>query len=151
MSWSAPGHGRTQLMTDDEIRAIIRAMDSDGIWPTYYRAHEERNCFCDMHRFSRIRDVMKEAGELQTAKKKRDRKAESVKRRSDYFTHSHTLHDRRVPKPREVKAPKAGWEPPWSKLWHQPDCPLTIPWQILEVESCKLYRAAWRNLRRATK
>ncbi len=138
MSWSAPGPGRTQLMTDDEIRTIIRTMDSDGIWPTYYRAHEAYYCFCDIHRFSRLRNAI--ADELTTKPPiKRDRKAESAKRRADYFTHATTLHDRRVPKPREVKAPKAAWEPLWARLWPSQ----RLDWQIIEVESVKRYMASW--------
>ncbi len=156
MTWSKPGPGRTQLMTDDEIRAIIRAMDSDGIWPTYYRAHEERNCFCDIHRFARLRNAMKEAGELKTSggTRKRDRKAEAIKRRAGHFTHKHMLHDRRVPKPREVKAPKEAPQPRWTKGWHTFALDVRRRLGLIQivpaleslVQAVETYDAAWADL-----
>ena len=70
------------LLTDDEVRTYIRAMDKEGRWPTYYWAHEQ-GCLCDIHRFARLRDALAVAGELTSKPSQVKRSHKAIAKRND--------------------------------------------------------------------
>ncbi len=144
MTWYTPGPGRKATMTDENIQDLIHTIDRRGTWPSYQVAHRE-GLICDHARYFQIIRAMESAGLLAT-----DRPHKRVhglrKSAPDRYRTGRVHALKGIKKPRLPAEPKSPWEPPWAALWPRP----LTPGQTSSVESCKLYRAAWRHLRRVT-
>ena len=151
MTWPHDSPGRPAAMTDEDIQDLIHAVDRRGVWPTIVIAHRE-GYLGDTKRFFRLRGDMLAAGLIHSPKPKHKRHGNTKPKpppKSVQFNTGH-IHDMkgvcnvRNAIRNEEKAPKAPGEPLWASLWPSP----RLPWQLIELESVRAYKASWRHLRR---
>ena len=120
-------------MTDHiETRSRILDLDARGLWPTGHRARKEGWAGSDIV-FRAIRRKLKAEGLLTT----------NCKTSKDNDTCIPGLHPQKGEiKPRLQPEPKAPWLPSWA---------IGLTEQALyrmryQIESVRLYRAAWRHV-----
>lgn len=112
--------------TPEQIRQIILDIDRSGVWPTVEKARA-KGMHCASHIFRRARWELKMNGQLGTRA-------------------ANDPVEPKCPRKPDPVEPKAPWLPAWARLW--PEALLAAA--ALEIESVRMYRAAWKHLRRAS-
>ena len=149
MTWPHDSPGRPAAMTDEDIQDLIHAIDRRGTWPTIVIAHRE-GYLGDTKRFFRLRGDMLAAGLIHSPKPKHKRHGNTKPKpppKSDQFKTGNihimagTCNVRNAVR-NEEKDSKPPWEPLWCRSWPLP----RLPWQLIEIESCKLHKRSWLHL-----